>query len=171
MKKQNIVRITEKYNSNLSSKIRNEKINYIVNKKIEVLCEIKNNNLINIVEEEKNYFTNKDELKNKTVVYAKGYCQNDWQEYILFHNLNKDNSDLKELINILEKSFTHQNNYIAEKFERIEINGKIFDAEPHDTINFCITDIEFPNEDDVKERYNDDIGDDDYDEIIVELNR
>ena len=63
-----IIRITNDYNSQLSYDERNEDIYYIVNEEIDCFCEVKNDRLANIVEEQKNYFSHKDEYKNKTIV-------------------------------------------------------------------------------------------------------
>lgn len=159
-----IIRITQDNFSTLSYDNWKENINYLVGK-IDLICEVKNNDFINIIEKEKNY---KEDYKNKTIVEARGYSKSEWQTYVLYHNL-KDNDDLlSQLIEQLKKSFTHFNDYLVEKFEQETINGKEFDADPHDYASFCVSHIEFPGENDIKKEY-DALYGDDYDECIIEV--
>lgn len=144
-----------------------DEIYYLVNDaNIEVECEVKNDSYINIVEEKKNYSTSGTKFLYKTEVEAKSYSQGDWQTYILYHNAERDNETLQRLVEELKKSFTHLNSYCVEKFERMEVDGKNFDAEPHDMTWFAIRDIEFPRESDVRASYIDIYGED-FDEIII----
>lgn len=163
-----IIRITNDYNAQLSWESRNEDINYLVNEEIDCFCEVRNDRLINIVEQEKNYFSAKEDYKNKTVIEATGYSQGDWQTYILYHNLDDDNKHIIELVDLLEKSFTHMNDYSVEKFEQTEINGKVFNSESYDYTSFLIRHIEFPEKEDVLKCYNEIYGKD-YDECIIEI--
>lgn len=165
--KTNIRISTDYYSQGAYSEFRDE-INYLVNECIECYCEVKNNSLVNQVEEEKNYTSHKGQFKNKTIVEAKGYSQGEWQTYTLHHNLDENNDDLMRLVDELEKSFTHMNDYTVEKFESEEINGKVFNAEPHDYTNFSIRHIEFPDEDDVLKEYLEIYGKD-FDECITDL--
>ncbi len=164
-----IIKITNDYNSQLSYDERNEDINCIVNDGLDCFCEVRNNEFTNIVEEQKNYFSVKEDYKNKTIVEAKGYSQGEWQTYILYHNVEEDDNDLQWLIEELKKSFTHMNDYWVEKFEQTEINGKKFNAEPHDYTSFCIRHIEFPEKEDVLKEYVEIYGED-FDECIIEIN-
>lgn len=164
-----VIRISQNYMSDLSYELFKEELYYLVNETdLEILCKIKNDKFINPVEQAKNYSTDGVEFKYKTTIEAKGYSQSDWQKYLIFHNVEKDNENLIRLVDELKKSFTHMNDYWVEKFERIEIDGKIFDAEPHDYTSLCIRDIEFPDEDDVLKTYLDIYGKD-YDEVIINI--
>ena len=60
------------------------------------------------------------------------------------------------------------NDYWVEKFEQTEINGKKFNAEPHDHTSFCIRHIEFPEKEEVLEEYIEIYGKD-FDESIIEI--
>ena len=164
-----IIKITNDHYSTASHDEFLENINCIVNDGLDCFCEIKNNRMTNVVEQQKNYIFNKEEAKNKTIVEAKGYSQGEWQTYILYHNVKDDNNDLQRLIEELEKSFTHMNDYWVEKFEQTEINGKKFNAEPHDHTSFCIRHIEFPEKEDVLKEYVEIYGED-FDECIIEIN-
>ena len=162
-----IIEINKDYQSNLSYDIFKEEINYLVNE-IDVFCEVKNDKYTNIVEEEKNYLGYKEDYKNKTIVNAIGYSQGEWQEYILYHNLDENNDILKTLIEELKKSFTHFNDYIVEKYEQEEINGKKFNSDTFDYTSFYIRHIEFPKKEDILKEYLEIYGKD-YDEVIINL--
>jgi len=163
-----VIRISTNYMGDLSTEERNNSIDSIVNGGIKVHCEIENNRMVNIVEDIKNYQTDKEDFKNKIVIHATGYTQSEWQRYTVYHNETEENKELDILIEELERSFTHQNEYLVQKFERETINGKIFDAEPHDITTFCIRHIEFPEEEDVLKEYLEIYGKD-YDEVILEI--
>ena len=147
-----VIKITNDYNNTLSHDYFKEEINYLVNE-IDVFCEIRNNSFINNVEEVKRYSSSKEDYKNKTIFSATGYSQSEWQDFTLYHNLKDDNKDLISLINELSRSFTHNNDYIVEKFEQEEINGKVFNSEIEDYTSFCIRHIEFPEEGEVLNGY------------------
>jgi hypothetical protein len=164
-----VIRISNDYLSNDAYNNHVEEIDTLVNEHINCHCEVANKTFHNLVEEQKRYATTKDEFKNKTIVDAIGYSQGDWQQYTIYHNLEEDSKELCWLIDELKKSFTHMNDYVVEKFEREEINGKNFDAEPHDYTSFSIRDIEFPEKNDILERYNYIYGID-YDEVILDIN-
>ena len=163
-----IIKITNDHYSTASHDEFLENVNCIVNDGLEVFCEIENNRMTNVVEHQKNYIFNKEDAKNKTIVEATGYSQGDWQTYILYHNVEDNNNDLQLLIEELEKTFTHMNDYWVEKFEQTEINGKKFNAEPHDHTSFCIRHIEFPEKEEVLEEYIEIYGKD-FDESIIEI--
>ncbi len=154
--------ITNNYNSNYSYEQYREDINYFANK-IDLFCEIKNNNFSNIVEDEKKYISNKKDYNKITTIKATGYSQMDWQTYIIYHNDNIDG--FKEL---LKRSFTHFNDYIAEKYEYIKKNGEIFKSNPYDYSSFSINYIEFPTEEDVKKEYLNLYGKD-YNKITINI--
>ena len=162
-----IIRITNDYNGTLSYDNFKEDINYLVNE-MDIFCEVKNNNLNNIVEDEKNYAGNKDDYSKQTIVNATGYSQNEWETYVLYHNLEEDDRNLISLVKQLKRSFTHFNDYQVEKFERTTIDGKDFDSEPHDYTCLCIDFIEFPEKEDIIKEYNEIYGVD-YEEYIIEI--
>ena len=162
-----IIRITNDYNGTLSYDNFKEYINYLVHE-MDIFCEVKNNNLNNIVEDEKNYAGNKDDYSKQTIVNATGYSQNEWETYVLYHNLEEDDRNLISLVKQLKRSFTHFNDYQVEKFERTTIDGKDFDSEPHDYTCLCIDFIEFPEKKDIIKEYNEIYGVD-YEEYIIEI--
>lgn len=160
------VTIAKDYYSDTAYEYFRDDIEQIVNK-LNVFCEIKNRKFVNIVEECKLYASNKDDYTNVKTVMAKGYTQSEWQEYTLYYNGNIDEVD--ELIDILKRSFTHNNNYIATKKVSIEQGGLTFTSvDNYDVVHFAITDIEFPTDDDIIKRYNSLYGVD-YDMIVLDV--
>ena len=150
---------------------KKENINMILNE-INVLCFIKNKDYLNIIEDQKGYETYKKDYSNSVNISAKGYTQSEWQEYTLFYDIDKDNKIeviyLNDLIKHLERTFTHDNNYLASKREVIIIEGKEFKEDPHDYTTFCITWDEFPDKKEVQRSYNDFYGKD-YDKLFINL--
>ena len=163
-----ILKITQEYNSNLSYQYFTDEINYLVNN-IDIFCEVKNDNFINIVEQEKNYNSSKEQYKNKTILEASGYSQSEWQTYVLYHNLEETNKDLICLCNELKKSFTHFNDYSAEIIKRTEIDGIIYESKNIDSFSFCIRYIEFPDKKDILGAYNNEFGIN-YDNYEIDIN-
>ena len=168
-----IVRISNDFFGNTSDTFKVEDINYLVNE-INVFCETKNRNFRNIIEEEKRYHSEKEDYKNKIIVNAKGYSQGDWQDYILYYNEKelktpKDRMYFSDIVKHLERTFTHQNDYIAEKFERTEINGKIFNSDPYDYTSFCVNNTEFPQEKEIIDEYISIYGKD-FNQCIININ-
>jgi hypothetical protein len=163
-----VIRISTDYQNDGAYRDFQNEINYLVNDEVDCFCDVANDRFVNIVEEQKRYKSSKEDYKNTTVVEAIGYSQGDWQSYTIHHNLEQDDKRLEWLIDELKKSFTHMNDYIVEKFEREEINGKNFDAEPHDYTTFCIRHTEFPDKEDVLKEYNS-IWGEDYDEVTIEI--
>ena len=163
-----VIRITNDYQNDGAYRQYIEEIDNLVNVEVNCYCEIANNDYINVIEQQKRYATTKDEFKNVTVVEARGYSQGDWQQYTVYHDLEDDSKELGWLVGELKNSFTHMNDYQVEKFEREEINGKNFDAEPHDYTALPIRHTEFPDKDDVLKEYNEIYGED-YDECIIEI--
>ena len=163
-----ILKIKQDFNGDLSYQYFTDEINYLVNE-IDVYCEIKNNEFINIVEKEKNYNSSKEQYKNKTIVEASGYSQGDWQTYVLYHNLDQTNIDLIYLCDELKKTFTHFNDYTAEIIKRTEIDGILYESESIDNFWFCIRCVEFPDQNDILEAYNDIYGIN-YDSYEININ-
>lgn len=163
-----IVKIEQDYVSPLSIELRNEDVEYLVNEEISIFCEIANNKFVNFVEKLQHEKTSKEDFKNSVTVEAKGYSQGVWQRYTIYHNLEDDNKYLNQLADVLKKSFTHQNDYDVATYESIERDGKTYLSIPQHEGMFCITDIEFPEKEDVIKAYNEQFGGD-YDEIIVKL--
>ena len=153
-----IVKITNDYDSDGAHQSKVDDINYIVNE-ISVLCETTNDSYINLIEQEKRYASEKEDYNNKIIIEARGYSQSDWQTYTLYYNEKELQTPeqrmlLSILIQHLERSFTHSNDYKVAIFEQTVIDGKTFNSDPHDYICFSITHIEFPDEADVLEEYN-----------------
>jgi hypothetical protein len=158
-----VIRITENVMSDEAYIKWREDIDYIV-AEIDVDCRISNHRFNNPIGSDDSPL-----FKHTEVVEATGYCQSDWQTYTLTHRgLESEKELLDELIALLKKTFTHKNNYFVEKFERTEIDGKVFNAEPHDFTSFAITDIEFPEEEDIINAYISEYGED-YDEVEVDI--
>tara|TARA_R110002153_G_C12989937_1_gene463779 strand:- start:35 stop:550 length:516 start_codon:yes stop_codon:yes gene_type:complete len=168
-----IIEISNDYNSDFCYQTKVEDVNYLVSE-LDVFCELRNSNYINIIEQEKIYNSEKQDYKNKIIINAKGYSQSEWQDYILYYNENELSTPQKRmefscLVKHLERTFTHQNDYIVTKYEQTEIDGKIFNSEPFDYTNFCIDYIEFPNNEDIINEYIALYGED-FDEFIIEDN-
>jgi hypothetical protein len=158
-----IIEIHNDYNSNDSSDYYKEELQELTTD-MEIYVTV-DNRMFNCPLKDKE--GEKENFRYRLIVSAKGYSQSEWQVYNVYHN-DKDDEKLAFLTDLLEKSFTHYNDYIASKFERQEINGKEFSAEPHDYTNFSIRDIEFPTEEDVLNAYTEMYGKD-YDEVIVSI--
>ena len=158
-----IIEITNDYNSNDSFDFYKENLQELT-KDMDIYVTVENNSYINPITDS---YGEAENFDYKLIVSAKGYSQSDWQVYNIYHN-NKKDEKLEYLTELLERSFTHFNDYSVSKFDRQEINGKDFDAEPHDFTTFSITDIEFPSEEDVISTYNDIYGKD-YDEVVVSI--
>jgi len=168
-----ILKISNEYGFNNAYNLKIEDINYLANE-INVFCEIKNHNYTNIIEQEKRYHSKKEGYKNKIIINAKGYSQSDWQQYVLYYNekeLNtqQDRNYFSNLIQHLERTFTHQNNYIAKKYKQTKIDGKIFNSSHFYHTCFYIDYIEFPNDKDIIKEYIRLHGED-FNEFIVENN-
>lgn len=168
MKKTTVIRINNDYMSTLAYDDRNEDIAYLVNEELKVHCTASNKKFSNPVEQFQKADRSGENFKHVRTIVARGYSQGDWQEYTLRFNCNEDNQYLKQLVTHLERTFTHQNNYMVDKFERVEIGGKTFDADPHDFEHFYIDHIEFPEEEDVLKAYIDNWGED-FDEFEINI--
>ena len=171
MKTKTKITIENDYNGTLSYELSNENIEYLLTK-LDLYCEVSNNRLINIVEDlqKTTSYNCKSDYTDKLIVNATGYNQSDWQKYILYYNKKETNKDyLKQLVDLLEKSFTHQNNYIAYITELIEIDNKFYSNENTECFGFCINEIEFPESENVIKEFNDQFGIE-YDIIECNLN-
>ena len=94
---------------------------------LNLYCEIKNNSFVNIIEELQTTKNNSNNYTDRLIINAVGYCQSDWQEYTLHYNKDEVNKAyLKQLIKLLEKSFTHFNDYIAYVNELVTIDNKTY---------------------------------------------
>ena len=154
------ITIENDYNSTLSYELSKGNIKYLLTK-LDLYCEIINNSFINIVEELQttNSYNCKSDYIDKLIVNATGYSQGDCQEYTLYYNKKETNKDyLKQLVGLLEKSFTHQNDYIAYVSELIEIDNKFYSSENTDCFGFCVNDIEFPEKENVIKEFKDQFG-------------
>ena len=168
-----IIKISKDYYSYLAYQSKVDDINMIVNE-INVLCETKNNSYINLIEQEQRYSSEKEDYKNKIIIEAKGYSQSEWQTYTLYYNEKElktpqNRMYFSDLIQNLERSFTHENDYSVEKYEQTEINGVLFNSEPHDYTSFSIVHTEFPEDNDIIEEYKSIYGID-YDTYLIDNN-
>ena len=143
-----------------------EEINELVNEN-NIFCVVKNSRYNNIIEDAKEYSSEIEDFTKNVIVEAKGYSQGDWQTYILYYNDYSDSLD--RLIKALEKTFTHKNDYIVNKYEVIIIDGEEYTSEIIYSTWFSITNIEFPENEDIIEEYNSQYGID-YDKIEIEIN-
>ncbi len=168
MKNITVIRISNDYMSTLAYDERNEDIAYLVNEELKVHCIASNKNFLNPVEQVQKTDRSGENFKHVRTIVARGYSQRDWQEYTLRFNCSEDNQYLIQLVTHLERTFTHQNNYMVEKFERVEIGGKNFDADPHDFEHFYIDHIEFPEKEDVLKAYIEKWGKD-FDEFEINI--
>ena len=165
-----LVRITEDFDTSIAWEMKTEDINYLVNE-LDVYCDISNDNYLNLVEQEKRYYSEKEDYSNSVTIEAKGYSQGDWQEYTLYYNEGdfdtlQQRAYFDSLIEHLKRTFTHQSQFNVEKIEVIIKDDKTFYSEPFDHTSLCIDYIEFPEEDDIKEAYINMFGED-YD--IIEI--
>ena len=159
-----IIEITNDYNSNNSFDLYNQQLKELT-KDMDIYVTV--DNFFVSTNPIQDSYGEAENFNYKLIVSAKGYSQSEWQVYNIYHN-NKKDEKLEYLTELLERRFTHFNDYFVSKFDRQEINGKDFDAEPHDFTTFSITDIEFPSEEDVIKTYNDFYGKD-YDEVVVSI--
>lgn len=170
IKKETLIVIENDYFGDDAELETTEDINNLVNE-LDVFCELKNGEYINIVEQEKRYSSSKGDYKKSIQIEAKGYSQGEWQTYTLYYKLDgskKQKTYLESLIQHLERSFTHDHNYCVNKYEVVTIDGKEFKGESEDYTTFCITNIEFPEEEDVKAEYLSIYGED-YDKIEINI--
>ena len=151
----------------LSYEYFKEAINELVNE-MDLLCEVKNDKFINIVEDEKRYHSNKEDYKNTFTISAKGYSQSDWQEYIIYTNEDQDSNNIVVLTEHLQKSFTHFNDYSVNKYDIKTIEGEEYKGEPYDYTTFCINYIDFPTNEEIEREYLAIYGKD-YDSININI--
>ena len=163
-----VIRIGVEYMSNGAFEEWKEEIEYIVNNEVDVEVEVENDRYVNVVKE----VCTRDlsgEYDSLTRVQATGYSQGDWQAYkVRYKSEDEDNPHFKALLVLLERSFTHKHDYSVQKFMRTEVDGVVFNAEPHDYTWFSITDVEFPDKEDVLKAYQYQYGED-YDEVELDL--
>jgi len=169
METKTVIRITNDYQSTGAYDDFIEQVGQLVNEYVDVHCEVRNTDFTNVVETQQLNQVDRESFKNTTTFSARGYSQSDWQEYTLRYNCEDDNIYLLQLIEELKKSFTHMNDYSVEKFERVEIEGTVYDAEAHDFTGIHIRDIEFPETEEILNTYTDYYGKD-YDEVIIDVN-
>lgn len=144
-----------------------ESTNELVNE-IDLFCEVKNNKFSNIVEDEKRYDSNKEDYKNTFIVSAKGYSQSEWQEYTIYTNEDKDSNSMLILMEHLQRTFTHFNDYSVNKYDIKTIEGIEYKGESYDYTTFCIDYIEFPSNEDIKREYKEIYGKD-YDSLYIDI--
>ena len=117
---------------------------------IDFFCEVSNSNFNNIIEK---YNSNQDDYKNTFTISAIGYSQGDWQDYIIQTNEEEFSDKINELRRLLERSFTHQNDYYANKYDTIIIDGEEFQGDAYDHTTFAINHTEFPDKEEVFNEY------------------
>lgn len=154
------LKVENDYNNNFSHEIYKDNLIILLDG-LDVVVENDNNKFTNILEELNN---NKDweDYKYHSSVGCVGYSQGDWDCYTIHHNY-KDHSEEKKIIlealKELIKLFTHKNDYIVEQVEFLESgHSKVIDV-----FSISITDVEFPENKDIK--YYIDMNDIQYDQI------
>lgn len=160
----NLLRIERDNYNDIAQMDFTDEINYLVNE-LNIYCEQTNNNYINIVEQEKRYSSSKEEYDSIIEVSSIGYSQGDYINYIIHYN-KEDLKDKKvlsvfnQLNKVLSNTFTHYNNqYTCSLYEYTVINNKTFiNEEPIDTNCIVLTHIEFPEDNDIIEEYNNIFG-------------
>lgn len=146
------ISIENDYNSENSFDYWNNEIENVLTE-LDLYCEVKNSRFINPLENN-NKTKDKKDYKNKFFIDAFGYSQSDWQTYSIYYNRKDTNLNyFNELINLLKKSFTHKNDYIITKTEVVTINNKTFESDAIDYTTFSITDIEFPDANEIEKCY------------------
>ncbi len=127
---------------------------------IDLYCETSNKRFIDIVNKK---VGEKDDYYYQEVIQAKGYSQGEWQTYNIYHS----EDDIDRLRTLLERTFTHENDYIASLYHYTEINDVRFVAEDcFDRTMFSVDDIEFPEKEDIIKRY-EEIEGKNYDELLI----
>ena len=138
-----------------------EDINNLVSE-LDIYCTIKNNNFHNIVQ------GGEDQDWDKSItVSAKGYSQGEWQDYTIYYN--NDTKELSQLVEQLKKTFTHKNDYSVNKYEVVKVGKREYTSEAYDYTAFTITNIEFPDKEDIITEYQSIYGKD-YDRLEFNLN-
>jgi hypothetical protein len=152
-----LIKITTDLFNVLADDIYKEDLNYLINE-LNIHCNIENDNYNNVVEIEKRYCS-AEKYDNSVKITAKGYTGGEWQTFEILYNeseiqTKEEKLNFKDLQEKLKKFFTHKNCYFAEKFEYVEIDGKMFiNNEAFDFTSFCIDWEEFPTTEDIEEAY------------------
>lgn len=141
-----VLRITPDHDTDIVYSQRVDDINYLVNE-LDVYCEIRNNHYINIVEEEKRYSSDEENYTDSIRINATGYSQSEWQEYKLYFNSEDIKSQQEkiyfdQLVQYLERTFTHLNQYFCELYHKTEINGEEFTSSPFECYSLTLTETE-----------------------------
>ena len=130
----NIARISNEYNSQLSSDIWNEDLKeYIRN--LDVFIDTRNRQFSYDAIENQMLKQNLMKGAKCITVDAKGYVQSEWETFSVYHKCTE--KELSLLVEHLEKIFTHKNDYLVENVEEL-ITGhtKIVDK--------CIISVSYP---------------------------
>jgi len=162
-----LIKIENDYFTSTSQEIWEEDIANLVTE-LDIVCTIRNDDFINVVEENNKTSTkDKEDYKKSITVYAKGYSQGDWQDYTIYYDDYSD--ELESLFNELKKTFTHKHDYFVSKYEVLTMNGKKYEGEAYDHTSFMISYVEFPGEKEITETYIENYGKD-YDLIEFNIN-
>lgn len=163
------VTIENDYNSQHSHDSWIEEISEFVNNQdtSPIVAVTQNNRLNNVIEDAKNYNTDIATLNKCFTVIAKGYSQAEWQETKVWHKEGLTKKDIEYLTNLLQRQFTHKNDYWISKSDVITQDGRKYESEVYDCTPLTIDYIEFPEEKDIIKAYNESYGID-YD--ILEVN-
>ena len=106
------------------------------------------------------------DYKYKKTIGCTGYSQSDWDTYTIYYKEWNEQTQL--LADLLERLFTHKNDYSVNVMEYLSTG--------HSKMIHCfvlsITDIEFPEHEDIKEEIDECLYDEGikYDEIVYNLN-
>ena len=152
-----LVRISEDNYSDQAYQDWKETIRYLVNE-LDLKIEASNNQYFNTPQKLQRYEP-REKYGSKEVIEAIGYSKGKWQRWTIHYN--KSELDTKEkkalfsqLVEELQKTFTHQHSYFVEKFEYVEVDGKKFVEESSfDCTCFSIRHTEFPENQDIIKEY------------------
>jgi len=142
------LKVKNDYSSNFSWELYEESL-YSLLYGLDVRVENKNNKMCNILSK-LNSYKKYNEYKYFLSVDCVGYCQSEWDEYSIYFDYEKNSVEergrIEQALKELKLLFTHKNDYIVDKIEVLDSGHK----KTLDTFSFSIIDVEFPEENEIK---------------------
>ena len=121
---------------------------------------------IHVVNQNRNFLNvlptdgNVEDYENQIEIVCRGYVQGEWDTYTIYYHELTDS--IKLIAEELKKLFTHQNDYCIQEIEKLDSgHSKVID-----THGLIISDVEFPEKEDIKNAIQDQLNLD-YDELII----
>ena len=150
-----IIKVNPDYNSSLAWELYKEFLQTISEDQ-DIHVTNKNSNYLNVLPTD----GDEDDYINTITIECTGYVQSEWDTYTIWYNKLTD--DIKLLAEELKKVFIHKSEYYLQEIEELDSgHSKVID-----TYGLIISDVEFPDEEDIekeiKEQYNLK-----YDELII----